>query len=55
MLARGHLLPQKRWWVVTHEHSSVPFEMESGRASLDVKPQDMADSTGTTSLTISNF
>jgi uncharacterized protein (TIGR02246 family) len=25
-------------WSVTHEHSSVPFDMESGRASLGLKP-----------------
>jgi uncharacterized protein (TIGR02246 family) len=25
-------------WVVTHEHNSVPFDPESGRASLDLKP-----------------
>ena len=25
-------------WKVVHEHSSVPFDMESGRASLGLKP-----------------
>ena len=25
-------------WMVTHEHTSVPFEAESGKASLDLKP-----------------
>jgi uncharacterized protein (TIGR02246 family) len=25
-------------WLATHEHSSVPFDVESGRASLDLKP-----------------
>jgi len=25
-------------WMVTHEHSSVPFDMETGRASLGLKP-----------------
>jgi len=25
-------------WMVVHEHSSVPFDMESGRASLGLKP-----------------
>ena len=25
-------------WMVTHEHSSVPFDAESGRASVDLKP-----------------
>jgi ketosteroid isomerase-like protein len=25
-------------WAITHEHSSVPFDTESGRASLDLKP-----------------
>jgi ketosteroid isomerase-like protein len=25
-------------WVVTHSHSSVPFDMDTGRASLDLKP-----------------
>jgi uncharacterized protein (TIGR02246 family) len=25
-------------WLVTHEHSSVPFDGESGKASLDLKP-----------------
>ena len=25
-------------WMVTHEHNSVPFNVESGRASLNLKP-----------------
>jgi uncharacterized protein (TIGR02246 family) len=25
-------------WMVTHEHNSVPFNVESGKASLDLKP-----------------
>lgn len=25
-------------WAITHEHSSVPFDMESGTASLGLKP-----------------
>jgi uncharacterized protein (TIGR02246 family) len=25
-------------WMATHEHSSVPFDVESGKASLDLKP-----------------
>ncbi len=25
-------------WTVTHEHDSVPFDVESGKASLDLKP-----------------
>ena len=25
-------------WVVTHEHNSVPFDVEGGKASLDLKP-----------------
>lgn len=25
-------------WTVTHEHNSVPFNVESGKASLDLKP-----------------
>ena len=25
-------------WLVTHEHISVPFDMETGQASLDLKP-----------------
>lgn len=25
-------------WMVTHEHSSVPFDVESGKASLGLKP-----------------
>ncbi|MDQ3779565.1 MAG: nuclear transport factor 2 family protein [Chloroflexota bacterium] len=25
-------------WLVTHEHSSVPFDVESGKASLDLTP-----------------
>jgi uncharacterized protein (TIGR02246 family) len=25
-------------WTITHEHQSVPFDVESGRASLDLKP-----------------
>jgi hypothetical protein len=25
-------------WKVTHEHLSVPYEMETGKASFDLKP-----------------
>jgi uncharacterized protein (TIGR02246 family) len=25
-------------WMVTHEHNSVPFDVESGKASLNLKP-----------------
>jgi ketosteroid isomerase-like protein len=25
-------------WQITHQHTSVPFDMESGKASLDLKP-----------------
>jgi ketosteroid isomerase-like protein len=25
-------------WIVTHEHNSVPFDVESGKASLDLRP-----------------
>jgi uncharacterized protein (TIGR02246 family) len=25
-------------WLITHQHSSVPFDVESGNASLDLKP-----------------
>jgi ketosteroid isomerase-like protein len=25
-------------WFVTHEHSSVPFEVESGKAAVTLKP-----------------
>jgi uncharacterized protein (TIGR02246 family) len=25
-------------WTITHQHNSVPFDGESGRASLDLKP-----------------
>ena len=25
-------------WLITHIHSSVPFDMETGKASLDLKP-----------------
>ena len=25
-------------WMITHEHQSVPFDPESGNASLDLKP-----------------
>jgi len=25
-------------WMVTHEHSSVPFELHNGKAALDLKP-----------------
>ena len=25
-------------WMVTHEHNSVPFDPESGKATLDLKP-----------------
>jgi uncharacterized protein (TIGR02246 family) len=25
-------------WMVTHEHNSVPFDPENGKASLDLKP-----------------
>ena len=25
-------------WIITHQHSSVPFDVESGKASLGLKP-----------------
>ena len=25
-------------WMITHEHNSVPFDMETGRASISLKP-----------------
>ena len=25
-------------WIITHQHSSVPFDVESGKASLNLKP-----------------
>ncbi|HLJ59276.1 MAG TPA: SgcJ/EcaC family oxidoreductase [bacterium] len=25
-------------WMITHEHNSVPFNVENGKASLDLKP-----------------
>ena len=25
-------------WIITHQHSSVPFDVKSGKASLDLKP-----------------
>ena len=25
-------------WTVTHEHNSVPFDMKSGKASMDLRP-----------------
>lgn len=25
-------------WTITHQHTSVPFDVESGKASLDLKP-----------------
>ena len=25
-------------WIVTHEHSSVPFDAKTGKAQLDLKP-----------------
>jgi len=25
-------------WMVTHEHNSVPFDVQTGKASLDLKP-----------------
>jgi ketosteroid isomerase-like protein len=25
-------------WMIVHEHNSVPFDIESGKASLDLKP-----------------
>lgn len=28
-------------WMVTHEHASVPFDVESGKASLNLKPQQL--------------
>ena len=28
----------ERKWLVTHQHSSVPFDAKSGKASLDLKP-----------------
>ena len=31
-------------WVIIHEHQSVPFNVETGKASLDLKPQDSENS-----------
>ncbi len=28
-------------WMIAHEHQSVPFDVETGKASLDLKPQDL--------------
>jgi ketosteroid isomerase-like protein len=25
-------------WMVTHEHNSVPFDPQTGKASLDLRP-----------------
>lgn len=25
-------------WLVVHEHNSVPFDPETGKAALDIKP-----------------
>jgi ketosteroid isomerase-like protein len=25
-------------WTIVHEHDSVPFDMETGKASIDLKP-----------------
>lgn len=25
-------------WMITHEHNSTPFDVETGRASLDLQP-----------------
>ncbi len=33
-------------WKVTHEHNSVPFDGQSGKAALDLKPQDLTPATG---------
>jgi hypothetical protein len=30
--------------MVTHEHNSVPFDVVSGKASLDLKPWDLGKS-----------
>ena len=30
-------------WTITHEHDSVPFNVESGKASLDLKPKQRRD------------
>ena len=27
-------------WMVTHEHTSSPFSPETGRASMDLKPDE---------------
>jgi ketosteroid isomerase-like protein len=32
------LLKQNGQWMITHEHNSVPFNMETGQASLGLKP-----------------
>jgi ketosteroid isomerase-like protein len=36
--ATGGLRKVDGTWKVTHLHSSVPFDVESGKASLDLKP-----------------
>jgi ketosteroid isomerase-like protein len=33
-------------WKVTHEHNSAPFDGQSGKAALDLKPQDLAPARG---------
>jgi hypothetical protein len=30
-------------WMITHEHASVPFNVESGKASLDLTPWQFAN------------
>jgi ketosteroid isomerase-like protein len=27
-------------WLVTHQHASVPFDVASGQASLDLRPEE---------------
>jgi hypothetical protein len=35
-VGEGHKIDGR--WMVTHEHVSVPFDMKSGQALMDLKP-----------------
>lgn len=33
-------------WTITHEHSSVPFDMKTGQASMELTPEYLAEQGG---------
>ena len=38
-VAARSIIAEKNDWILANEHGSVPFDMESGLASLDLQPE----------------